>query len=141
MVRSRAMALLHDGRRYFICEIVTATGASSAGPFTAIAEESALDQHGRISRFSKDPEVCSLDPAIHRTGQRHQILLNSISQIARDGGVIIGLKAPDAAPPRIVEMNADENGVVLAVRDRGPFIEGNKGVVGSSHHDAEVRLD
>src|SRR5437763_89576 len=54
--------------------------------------------------------------------------------------MIIGLEAVDAAPAGIVEMDADEDGIVLRVFDRDTLLEWNEDVAGSRHHGFQIRF-
>ena len=48
--------------------------------------------------------------------------------------MIISLNTTNPAFPRIVEMNADEDGILLRILDRDAFIQRNE-YVGRSNHD------
>ena len=54
--------------------------------------------------------------------------------------MIIGFETVNTAPPRIVEMNADENGILLRIFDRDPLLERNKDVGRTRHHDFQIRF-
>src|SRR5688572_7012423 len=54
--------------------------------------------------------------------------------------MIIGLDAADAATPRVVEVDADKNGVLLAIGDGGALVERNKSVAGPGHDCFEFRF-
>src|ERR1700693_4803353 len=54
--------------------------------------------------------------------------------------MIIGLESVNAAAARIIEMNADKDGILLHVFDRDSFFEWNENVGVACHHDFEMRF-
>ena len=64
-----------------------------------------------------------MNAAIRGTRNRHQLPLDPIGQLGCIGGMIIGLEAVNAAPARIVEMDANKNGFFLRILDRNALIE------------------
>src|SRR5437763_12647457 len=76
--------------------------------------------------------------AVGRMRDCHQLVLNPFCQFARSWRMIICFVTVNAAATRIVEMHADEDGVLLPVLDRHPFIERNENVGGTSHDRFEL---
>ena len=54
--------------------------------------------------------------------------------------MVIGFDAFHAAPARVVEVDADEDGVFLFVAERDPVVEGDESVVGPSENGLELGL-
>ena len=54
--------------------------------------------------------------------------------------MVIRFDAFHAAPTRVVEMDADEDGIFLFVAERDPAVEWNENVVGASENGLELRL-
>src|SRR5438132_8000920 len=68
----------------------------------------------------------------------HELRLNPVGQINRIGRMIISFESVNAAAARIVEMNADKNGILLRVFDRDAFFEGNEDIGRTCHDDFEI---
>jgi len=54
--------------------------------------------------------------------------------------MVIRFDAFYSAPARVVEVNADEDGVFLFVAESDPVVEGNENVVGASEDSFELRF-
>src|SRR5258705_13511542 len=54
--------------------------------------------------------------------------------------MIISLKSANTAFPRIVEMNADEDGILLRILDRDALIQRNERVGRSNHDGFQLRF-
>src|SRR5438552_13909084 len=52
--------------------------------------------------------------------------------------MIIRFETVNAAPPRIVKMNTDEDRIFLLVFDRHPLLQRNKDVGRAGHHDFQI---
>ena len=125
-----AVALLDDRFRDLVGEHVAILALlRGLRAFVAVAEESALDQDRRINRIAKHPKIRGLHAAVARPGQGQQLALDAIGQTAGvTGECIVGFEPTNAAAARIIEMNADKDGVLLPVADGGPLVEGNEDV-------------
>ena len=96
--------------------------------FAAVAQEAALDQDRRIDCIAQDAEIRRPHPAIARAGQGEQFSLDPLGQAGSVRRRVIGLKATHAAAARVVEVNADEDGIRLPVADRDPLVEWNEDI-------------
>src|SRR5205814_456250 len=65
VIRSLAVALIYDGLRDFVRKIVTPARAPGRCAFLAVAQESALDQDGRIGRLSQNTKIRGLHATIY----------------------------------------------------------------------------
>src|SRR5947209_2992884 len=54
--------------------------------------------------------------------------------------MIIRFESANSPPPRIVKMNANEDGIFLRVLDGDPLLEWNKDVGRPGHYDFEIRF-
>lgn len=126
--------------RDLVGKIVATVGASRRRAFLAIAQEAALDEHRRVLGFAQHTKIRRLNAAVYRAGQREQVLLNAVSQRARNGRMIISLESSNPAPSRVVEVHANENRVALSIRDGGALVEGNEDVVRPRHDDMKLRF-
>src|SRR2546423_9328852 len=54
--------------------------------------------------------------------------------------MIIGFESANSATPRIVEVNAHENGILLRIFDRDAFLERDKDVARPCHDNVHLRF-
>src|SRR6267378_5497955 len=54
--------------------------------------------------------------------------------------MVIRFESPNPPPPRIVEMNADEDGTLLLVLNRDALLERNENIRRPRHHDFQIRF-
>src|SRR4029453_9748029 len=108
--------------------------------FGAVAEVSAFHEDRWVMGVAEDPEVGRMHAAIDRSRKRGQILLNCSRQSEGVWRMVISFDAFHSATARVVEVNANEDGVLLFVAERDPVIEWNESVVGASENGPELRL-
>ncbi len=81
-----------------------------------------------------------MNSAIHRTWHRAQMLLDSLRQVQRGRRIVIGFETMNHPARRIIEMDADENGIALRVADCDSLIERNKDIARACHHSFQLRF-
>ena len=123
MIDTGTIALLNNRLGNLVRQQFAILRVTSFATFAAVAQETAFDQDGRIRRQAQDVEISRVDATVRGTRNRHQLRLNPIGQLGCIGGMIIGLEAVNAASARIVEMDADKNGIFPCILDRNALIK------------------
>src|SRR5205814_4707071 len=103
-------------------------GIARFAALESITEKTALHEHGRISGQSQYAEICGVHAAVGRMRNSHQLRLNPMRQVVRIRRMIIRFETVNTAPPRIVKMNTDEDGILLRIFDRDSLLERNEDV-------------
>ncbi len=116
---------------------VVATGA--AATFTGVAEVAAFHEHGGVFVFAQHAEIGELHAAIHGAGEGGDLVQDILRRAGGDAGVVIDLGAVRAGVGRVVEVDAHEERVALAIGDAGALVEFDESVVAPSHHGAKSR--
>ena len=110
----------------FVRQLFPIRGVGGVSGFGAVAKVAAFHEDRWVMGVAEDPEVGRMHAAIYGSRKRGQILLNCGRQREGVGRMVISFDAFHSAPARVVEVNANEDGVPLFVADRDPVAEWNE---------------
>lgn len=110
-----------------------------AGAFGGIADETALDEDGGVaSGVADDVEAGVFGATVGHAGALNEVGLDVGSEGLTGGVVVVGFGAGTAATAVVVVMEADEEGVAVAVADGGAIGEGDEDVAAAGHDDFDA---
>ena len=94
----------------------------------ALREIADLHENGRTVRKPKYAKVGRVNSTIRGIRDGHEFLLNTVSQIHRRAGMIVGFESVRPALTRVVKMYANKDCIFLLVLDGDAVVERNKHV-------------
>jgi hypothetical protein len=140
LINADTVPLFDNCFRDLIGELVAMIGTSRGPSLRAVAQKAAFHEDGWIRGFAQDAKVCRMHAPVHGVWQREQFVLDSSREVVRHRRMVIRFEAMNSAPARIIEMNADEDGIFLRVFDGHASIEWDENVARSSHDRFQLRL-
>ncbi len=110
-----------------------------AGAFGGIANEAAFDEDGGVARgVADDVEAGVLGTTVGHAGALDEVGLDVGCEGFAGGVVVVGFSTGAAATAVVVVMEADEEGVAVAVADGGAIGEGDEDVPAAGHDDFDA---
>ena len=105
--------MLDNCFRDFVSKVIAMIGVARRTSFVAIAQETTLNQHCGITALRRTRKFATCTPRFIASGRVSSLLWMRWREVVRRRRMIIGLESVNPAPAGIVEMNADEDGVLL----------------------------
>ena len=125
-----------DSRRDLLCELLAVRSSLGIRGFSWVGEEAAFYKYCWNCCLSQNIETAAPHSSIGRGRSTRDIIMNGRSERQAIAAIKICFNTAGAHTLCRVEVNADEDGVAVRVRDCNPRRQGHKDIAVPGHHYA-----